>query len=345
MQADLRAVARDLVCTGGGILAIDESSGTCNARFAKLDIPQTEEQRRAYRELLITAPGIGEFVSGMILYDETIRQSTQLGVRFVDALRARGIAVGIKVDNGTTPLPCTAEETITEGLDGLRKRLAEYRNMGATFAKWRAVFRITADTPSSRAIQANAHALARYAALCQEAGIVPIVEPEVLADGDHSLERCADVTRTVLRAVFWELKEQGVFLEGMVLKPSMVLAGFSNTSQPPQSETVAATLRVLHKAVPDAVPGIAFLSGGQDDRAATQLLGALNVASADAPWALTFSYGRAIQRPALEHWRGNPDSVREAQRILLQRAYQNALAARGAYDPMKEDRLLVGLAS
>jgi fructose-bisphosphate aldolase class I len=345
MQADLRAVARDLVCTGGGILAIDESSGTCNSRFAKLGIAQTEEQRRAYRELLITAPGIGEFISGMILYDETIRQSTQLGVPFVDALRARGIAVGIKVDTGTTPLPCTAEETVTEGLDGLRKRLAEYRTMGATFAKWRAVFRITADTPSSRAIRANAHALARYAALCQESGIVPIVEPEVLADGDHSLERCADVTRTVLRAVFWELKEQGVFLEAIVLKPSMVLAGFSNTRQPAQSETVAATLRVLRDAVPDDVPGIAFLSGGQDDRAATHLLGALNVASPDAPWALTFSYGRAIQRPALEHWRGNPECVREAQRILLQRAYQNALAARGAYDPLNEDRLLVGLAS
>ncbi|MDB5092612.1 MAG: fructose-bisphosphate aldolase [Candidatus Eremiobacteraeota bacterium] len=345
MQTDFRTVAHDLVCTGAGILAIDESSGTCNARFAKLGIEQTEEQRRAYRELLITAPGVGEFVSGMILYDETIRQSTQGGVRFVDALRARGIAVGIKVDSGTTLLPRTADETITEGLDGLRKRLAEYRTMGATFAKWRAVFRITADTPSTRAIRANAHALARYAALCQESGIVPIVEPEVLADGDHSLERCADVTRAVLRSVFSELEEQGVFFEGIVLKPSMVLAGFANAQQPALGETVAATLAVLRGTVPMAVPGIAFLSGGQDDRAATQLLGALNVASPDAPWALTFSYGRAIQRPALEHWRGNPERVREAQRILLQRAYQNALAARGAYDPANEERLLVGAAS
>jgi fructose-bisphosphate aldolase, class I len=345
MQTDLRAVAHDLVRTGAGILAIDESSGTCNARFAKLGIEQTHEQRRAYRELLITAPGIGEFVSGMILYDETIRQSTQSGVRFVDALRARGIAVGIKVDSGTTLLPHTADETITEGLDGLRKRLAEYRTMGASFAKWRAVFRIARDTPSARAIRANAHALARYAALCQESGFVPIVEPELLAEGDHPLERCADVTRAVLRAVFSELEEHGVALEGIVLKPSMVLAGFANARQPALGETVAATLGVLRETVPAAVPGIAFLSGGQDDRAATQLLGALNVASPDAPWALTFSYGRAIQRPALEHWRGNPHAVGEAQRILLQRAYQNALAARGAYDPGNEERLLVGAAS
>jgi fructose-bisphosphate aldolase class I len=345
MQTDLRAAAHDLVCTGGGILAIDESSGTCNARFAKLGIEQSQEQRRAYRELLITAPGIGEFVSGMILYDETIRQSTQSGVRFVDVLRARGIAVGIKVDSGTTLMPQTADETITEGLDGLRMRLAEYGAMGATFAKWRAVFRITPDTPSSRAIQANAHALARYAALCQEGGIVPIVEPEVLADGDHSLERCADVTRAVLRAVFSELEGAGVFLGGIVLKHSMVLAGFANARQPALAETVAATLRVLRDTVPAAVPGIAFLSGGHDDRAATQLLGALNVASPDAPWALTFSYGRAIQRPALEHWRGNPESVSEAQRMLLHRAYQNALAARGAYDPANEGRLLIGVAS
>ncbi len=345
MKTHLRALAGDLVCTGRGILAIDESSGTCNARFAKLGIAQTEEQRRAYRELLITAPGIGEFVSGMILFDETIRQSTQGGVRFVDALRNRGIAVGIKVDTGTSLLSFTTEETITEGLDGLRNRLADYRAMGATFAKWRAVFRIAADTPSPRAIQANAHALARYAALCQESGIVPIVEPEVLADGDHSLERCADVTRTVLRAVFRELEEQGVFFEGIVLKPSMVLAGFSNSRQPALSETVAATLLVLRDAVPATVPGIAFLSGGQDDRAATQRLGALNAASHGAPWALTFSYGRAIQRPALEHWGGRREFVPKAQSILLQRAYQNALAARGAYDPANEDRLLIGLAS
>jgi fructose-bisphosphate aldolase class I len=345
MQTDLRAVAHDLVCTGGGILAIDESSGTCNARFSKLGIEQSEEQRRAYRELLITAPGIGEFVSGMILYDETIRQTTQSGTRFVDALRARGIAVGIKVDSGTTLLPGTAEETITEGLDGLRKRLADYRTMGATFAKWRAVFRITQDTPTSRAIRANAHALARYAAVCQESGIVPIVEPEVLAEGDHSLERCAHVTRTVLHAVFSELEEQGVFLEGIVLKPSMVLAGFAGDPQPTLGETVAATLQVLRDTVPAAVPGIAFLSGGQDDRAATQRLSALNVASPDAPWSLTFSYGRAIQRPALERWRGNPELVRDAQRILLQRASANALAARGAYDPANEDRLLAGVAS
>ncbi|MDB5029202.1 MAG: fructose-bisphosphate aldolase, partial [Candidatus Eremiobacteraeota bacterium] len=275
-QTDLRAVARDLVCGGRGILAIDESSGTCNARFAKLGIAQTEEQRRAYRELLITAPGIEDFVSGMILYDETIRQRTQAGVPFVDALRDRGIAVGIKVDTGTSPLPFCMEETITEGLDGLRKRLADYRAMGAAFAKWRAVFKIGADTPSIRAIRTNAHALARYAALCQESGIVPIVEPEVLADGDHDLERCAGVTRAVLRAVFRELDEQGVLLEGIVLKPSMVLAGFSKPRQPALSETVTATLQVLHDAVPASVPGIAFLSGGQDDRAATERLGAMN---------------------------------------------------------------------
>lgn len=345
MQADLGAVARDLVCTGRGILAIDESITTCNARFAKLDIAETEEQRRAYRELLIMAPGIEQFVSGMILFDETIRQRTQTGVRFVDSMRERGIAIGIKVDAGTSLLPFSGEETITGGLDGLRSRLHDYRAMGAGFAKWRAVFRISADTPSALAVRTNAHALARYAALCQECGIVPIVEPEVLGDGSHELERCAEVTRAVLRAVFSDLNEHGVALNAIVLKPSMVLAGFSNPRQPALSETVTATLRVLRDSVPASVPGIAFLSGGQDDRAATQRLGALNTEPLGRPWALTFSYGRAIQRPALEHWRGRPELVAEAQSILLQRALYNALAVRGAYDPTAEDRPLVETSS
>jgi fructose-bisphosphate aldolase class I len=340
MTSELATVARALVSGGRGILAIDESTKTCNQRFAKLGIAQTGEQRRAYRELLIGAPGIERYVSGMILYDETIRQSSADGQPFAELLRDRGMVPGIKVDTGTAPLPFTAGETVTEGLDGLRGRLAEYAALGAGFAKWRAVFAIADGTPSERAVRANAHALARYAALCQECGIVPIVEPEVLADGDHDLERCAQVTERVLRAVFAELGDAGVALEAMVLKPNMVLPGTASGQTVATAEVVSATLRVLGAAVPVAVAGVAFLSGGQDERAASERLCALNRACPSRrPWALTFSYGRALQAGALEHWAGSEERVPEARRILVHRAYCNGLAACGAYKAESEDRL------
>ncbi|BDE08103.1 fructose-bisphosphate aldolase [Vulcanimicrobium alpinum] len=338
-SAGLPETARALVRAGRGILAIDESVGTCNARFAKLEIDESVEARRAYRELLIAAPGIEASVSGMILYDETIRQHTAAGVPFVDALRSRGMHAGIKVDTGTKRLPFTDAETITEGLDGLRDRLDAYRAMGATFAKWRAVFRITAGTPSPRAIRTNAHALARYAALCQECGIVPIVEPEVLGEGDHDLATSEDVTRRILAAVFDELALQGVVFEAMILKPNMVLPG-SSARPISLDEIVAANLRVLRDTVPAAVPGIAFLSGGQDDRAATERLNAFNALGGEPrPWVLTFSFGRAIQQPALERWRGRPENVAAAQEILVRRALCNARAAEGRYDASFEQSL------
>ena len=340
MPTELATVAQTLVSGGRGVLAIDESTKTCNARFAKLGIDQTTEQRRAYRELLIAAPGIERYVSGMILYDETIRQNAADGRSFVELLRERGMVPGIKVDTGTTPLPFTGGETITEGLDGLRGRLAEYAALGAGFAKWRAVFTIAGGTPSERAIRANAQALARYAALCQESGIVPIVEPEVLADGEHDLERCAAVTERVLRAVFAELGEAGVALEAMVLKPNMVLPGTTSGQPVTTADVVSATLRVLGAAVPVAVAGVAFLSGGQDDRAASERLCGLNQTAPNRrPWPLTFSYGRALQAAALEHWGGREDRVAEARHILVHRAYCNGLAACGAYKAQSEERL------
>jgi fructose-bisphosphate aldolase, class I len=333
MHHDVASVARMLVAGGRGILAIDEPVKICNARFQTLGIEPSSEQRRAYRELLITAPRIERFISGMILYDETIRQKTREGERFVDALRERGIVPGIKVDLGTSMLPFTAGETITEGLDGLRSRLTEYAVLGAGFAKWRAVFRITGATPSDGAIHANAHALARYAALCQESGLVPIVEPEVLADGDHELERCAEVTERVLAHVFAALEDQGAALKGIVLKPNMVTPGLFSRSHAALERIAAATLGVLGRTVPPAVAGIAFLSGGQDERTATERLCAVNRAPGSShPWPLTFSFGRALQYPALRFWRGRRDRVPEAQRILVRRAYCNSLAACGEYE-------------
>jgi fructose-bisphosphate aldolase class I len=334
---DLTAVARALVSGGKGILAIDESTGTCNKRFAKLGIPETVEERRAYRELLLTTPGLGDFISGAILYDETLRQATADGTPFVAVMKEAGILPGIKVDTGTVPLAAGSEEKVTEGLDGLAKRVAEYRALGARFAKWRAVITIGEGIPTRAALSANAHALARYARICQDGGLVPIVEPEILMDGRHSLERCASVTEETLRTVFAALAEQGVAFEQMVLKPSMVIAGADAAPQPDPLAVARATVACLLRTVPAAVAGIAFLSGGQSDLLATEHLDAMNCLPVLKPWPLTFSYGRALQNAALEHWRGDDARVAEAQRRLLHRAHCNAAAACGAYDPVLDD--------
>lgn len=330
---DLAATVQALVGGNKGLLAMDESTPTCNARFAKLGIPQTVEARRAYRELIVTTPGLGEAISGAILYDETIRQETKQGVPFLNCLREQGIVPGIKVDGGTVELAAHPAEKITEGLDGLRQRLTEYRQLGARFAKWRGVFSIGVETPSEGCISANAHALARYAALCQEAALVPIVEPEVLMDGAHSLARCAAVTEQVLRAVFAQLAAQRVSLEGLLLKPNMVLPGRDCAQQDSVAAVARATVTCLARTVPAAVPGIAFLSGGQADQLASARLNEMNVRFRHVPWALTFSFSRAIQARALELWRGQADNVPAAQRALLHRAHCNRAARRGQYDP------------
>jgi fructose-bisphosphate aldolase, class I len=332
----LTAVARVMVAEGKGILAIDESTGTCNKRFATLAIGETAEMRRAYRELLLTAPGLGGYISGAILYEETLHQSTADGTPFVTVMENAGILPGIKVDTGTVALAGAPGEKVTEGLDGLAKRVAEYRALGARFAKWRAVIAIGEGIPTRRCLEANAHALARYARICQDGGLVPIVEPEVLMDGAHTLERCDAVTEETLRLVFQALAAQDVALEAMVLKPSMVIAGTDAPEQPGIGAVAWATVACLRRTVPAAVAGIAFLSGGQDERRATEHLDAMNRLPISKPWPLTFSYGRALQRPALEHWRGAAERVREAQRLLVHRARCNAAAARGAYEPATE---------
>jgi fructose-bisphosphate aldolase class I len=329
--------ARELMAGDKGLLAMDESNPTCNKRFAKLGIPQTAEARRAYRELIVTAPGLGESISGAILYDETIRQRTNDGTLFAKALKDAGIIPGIKVDEGATALAGHPGEKITNGLDGLRDRLEEYSQMGARFAKWRAVITIGEGIPSRGCIEANAEALARYAALCQDAGIVPIVEPEVLMDGGHTLERCREVTEEVLRTVFDQLFTQRVSLEGMILKPGMVLPGADCPTQETVEEVAAATVNTLLRAVPAAVPGIAFLSGGQSAELASARLNAMHTGfDAQMPWALTFSYSRAIQQPALEIWRGQEAHVPEAQRALVHRAKCNSAARRGDYTAAME---------
>ena len=326
--------AQALVAGDRGLLAMDESTGTCNKRFAKLGIPQTADARRAYRDMIVTTPRLGESISGAILCDETIRQQTLAGAAFAQALDAAGIVPGIKVDAGAKALAAHPGELVTEGLDGLRERLAEYAAMGARFAKWRAVITIGAGIPSRGCIAANAHALARYAALCQEAGLVPIVEPEVLMDGDHGLERCAAVTAETLQAVFAALSEQRVLLEGMLLKPNMVLPGLAAADQSSVDAVADATVRCFLRAVPAAVPGIAFLSGGQSAELASARLDAMNVRFAGRlPWALAFSFARAIQQPALEIWRGVAANVPAAQQALRHRADCNRLARRGRYDP------------
>ena len=324
--------AKTLVADDKGVLAIDESNGTCNERFAQLAIAPTEENRRAYRELLISTPGLGENISGVILHDETIRQSTRSGVRFIDILAQAGIIAGIKVDTGAKDLAGHSGEKVTEGLDSLRDRLAEYAAMGARFAKWRAVITIGTGIPTRTCIEANMQSLARYAALCQEAQLVPIVEPEVLMQGDHSLLRCSEVTEDVLRTLFAQLYRHRVLLEGIVLKPNMVLAGLDHPRQPAVDEVASATVQCLRRSVPAAVPAIAFLSGGQSSPLATQRLNAMNARfKPTLPWALSFSFARALQRMALETWRGDNANSAAAQQALQRRAQLNRAARRGEY--------------
>ena len=330
---DLIGTARALVADDKGLLAMDESTPTCNRRFAPLGIAQTEEVRRSYRELIVTTPGLGECISGAILYDETIRQRKQDGTPFVRAITSAGIIPGIKVDTGAKDMAGHPGEKITEGFDGLRERLEEYSRMGARFAKWRAVIALGAGIPSRGCIEANAQTLARYAALCQEAGLVPVVEPEVLMDGDHSLEQCRQVTEEVLRTVFAQLCAQRVMLEGMILKPNMVLPGLTCSKQEAVDEVANATMTCLLRAVPAAVPGITFLSGGQPAKLASARLNAMNVRfKSRLPWALAFSFARAIQQPALEIWRGEEANVSAAQQALSHRARCNRAARRGEYD-------------
>ena len=324
--------AQALVAGDKGLLAMDESNPTCNKRFAKVGIPQTEEARRAYRELLVTTPGLSESISGAILYDETIRQRKKDGTPFVQVLTDVGITPGIKVDTGAKPLAGHPGERVTEGLDGLRERLAEYSRMGARFAKWRAVIAIGDGIPSRGCIEANAQALARYAALCQEAGLVPAVEPEVLMGGKHTLERCREVTEEVLRTVFTQLNAQRVILEGIILKPNMVLPGLDCPTQEAVDDVADATVKCLLRVVPAAVPGIAFLSGGQSGELASARLNAMNVRfKSRLPWALAFSFARAIQQPALEIWQGKEAQIIAAQQALYHRARCDRAARRGEY--------------
>jgi fructose-bisphosphate aldolase class I len=340
MQA-LAHVAHGLVCAGRGILAMDESNGTCNKRFAAAGIAQTEENRRAYRELIVTTPGLGDSIAGAILYDETIREATTCGVSFVTCLTDAGIMPGIKVDLGAKDLAGRPGEQVTEGLDGLRARLRDYVALGARFAKWRAVISPAEGLPSRGAIQANAQALARYAALCQEAGLVPMVEPEVLMAGRHGLARCVEVTEAILRSVFHHLDEQGVVLEGMILKCNMVLPGLDCPEQASVEEVAEATIGSLLRVVPAAVPGIAFLSGGQTSELASARLNAMNrIARASGsrlPWTLAFSFARAIQQPALDIWRGEASRVKAAQAALAHRARCDWAALRGEYVAAMED--------
>jgi fructose-bisphosphate aldolase class I len=336
----LRDTVNSLLSGDKGLLAMDESTSTCNERFAKLSIPQTEETRRAYRELIVTTPGLEEAISGAILVDETIRQTTQDGIPFIHVLQQKGIVPGIKVDMGAKPLAAHPEEKITEGLDGLRERLHDYFAMGARFAKWRAVITIGASIPSRGCMEANAHALARYAALCQEEGIVPVVKPEVLMTGDHDLDRCRDVTEATLKSVFDQLSRQRVQLDAIILKPNMVLSGLKAAQKASIDEVAAATLGALANTLPPAVPGVAFLSGGQSAQEASAHLNAINRLArqphARAPWALTFSFSRATQQPALEIWHGDAAHVVEAQKALYHRAMCNGAARRGEYSAALE---------
>ena len=326
----LADTAAALVADDKGLLAMDESTPTCDKRFAKLGIPQTEEARRAYRELIVTTPGLGESISGFILYDETIRQQKKDGTPFLKFIIDAGIIPGIKVDAGARAMAGYPGEKITEGLDGLRDRLKEYAQMGARFAKWRAVITIGNGLPSRACIDANAQALARYAALCQEEGLVPIVEPEVLMDGEHTLERCREVTEETLHRVFNELHEQRVMLEGMILKPNMVLPGLACLDQETVNDVADATVNCLLRVVPAAIPGIAFLSGGQSGELASARLNAINVrCRGRLPWAVAFSFARAIQQPALEIWCGQDTNVELAQHALSYRAKCNRAARRG----------------
>ena len=339
---ELKATAQAMVASGKGILAMDESNGTCNKRFAALGIPTTEASRQAYRQLILTVPNLSNYISGPILYDETIRQSTTDGVSFLQVIKDAGMIPGIKVDTGAKDMAGHPGEKVTEGLDGLRERIAEYYSMGARFAKWRAVITIdtVTGTPSRGCIEANAHGLARYAALCQEGGLVPIVEPEVLIDGNHTIEQCFEVTDKTLEEVFIQLRHQRVEFDQMILKPSMVIPGKSCPQQASVDEVAEATIRCLRKNVPATVAGIAFLSGGQTKEASSAHLNAMNAKFNDrCPWPVTFSYARAIQQPALDHWKGDSSNVAEAQKRLLQRAEFNSAASRGQYDSKREQPL------
>lgn len=332
----LEEIARGLVAPGKGILAADESFGTIAKRFKSIDVPSTEENRRFYRGLLLTTPGAEDFISGVILFDETIRQSTEDGTPFPEVLESKGIYPGIKVDKGAKPLAGAPGEKVTEGLDGLRKRLEEYRSLGARFAKWRAVIAIGDDLPSDYCIDANAHALARYAALCVEQGLVPIVEPEVLMNGSHALERCDEVTERTLHAVFGELYRHRVPYGQILLKPNMVLSGSDCSEQASVREVAQATVSCFERAVPAAVPGVVFLSGGQSEEQATEHLNAMNALDRDLPWQLSFSYGRALQGSALDAWRGDASNAKQAQAAFRHRAKLNGAARHGAYTPEME---------
>jgi fructose-bisphosphate aldolase class I len=334
-MTSLEDTARALVAEGKGILAADESDGTIKKRFDSIGAKSTEENRRAYRELLFATEGAEDYISGVILFDETIRQSAEDGTPFPRLLESKGIIPGIKVDKGAKPLALSDEETITEGLDGLRDRLNEYRELGARFAKWRATYSIAADKPSEYCVWTNAHALARYAALCQEAGLVPIVEPEVLQDGTHTLEESSKATGRVLQAVYTELHDQRLDYRGTLLKPNMVLSGYDASDRAGVQEVAEATLECFYKHVPAAVPGIVFLSGGQSDEDATAHLNAMN-ALGPHPWELSFSYGRALQAPALKAWGGKPENVEAAQRAYYHRAKMNGAARTGMYAPEME---------
>jgi fructose-bisphosphate aldolase class I len=334
--AELNSTAQAIVAPGKGILAADESTGTIKKRFDKIGVESVEETRRAYRDMLFTTEGVEEFISGVILFDETIRQSTSDGVPFPKLLAGKGVIPGIKVDTGAKPLALAAEgETVTEGLDGLRDRLAEYRGLGARFAKWRATYTITDALPSQYAIDVNADALARYAALCQEAGLVPIVEPEVLMDGTHTIERSYDVTSAVLEAVFRSLYDQRIAYEGMLLKPNMVLPGYECAKQVSDEEIAETTVRCFEGVVPAAVPGVVFLSGGQSDEEATSRLNAMNRIGPH-PWELSFSYGRALQQAALKAWKGDDANRDAAQRAYHHRSAMNGAARFGKYSPDME---------
>jgi fructose-bisphosphate aldolase class I len=332
---ELQDIARAIVAEGKGILAADESDGTIKKRFDSIGVDSSEETRRGYRDLLFTTEGVEEYISGVILFDETIRQKSADGTPFPQLLESKGIIPGIKVDKGAKPLALAEGETVTEGLDGLRDRLAEYRELGARFTKWRAVITIGKSIPSEYCIWTNAHALARYAALSQEAGLVPIVEPEVLMDGDHTIERSFEVTSRTLHAVFTELRDQRVQPEGILLKPNMILSGYESQEQVSDAEVAEETLRCFRRHVPAAVPGIVFLSGGQSDEQATARLSAMN-ALGPHPWQLSFSYGRALQAPALKAWGGKEENVEAAQQAYYHRAKMNSAARTGMYAPEME---------
>jgi fructose-bisphosphate aldolase class I len=329
-MTDLSSIAQTLVANGKGILAADESNPTIEKRFRSINVPSTEENRRAYREILFTTPGLGEDISGVILYDETLRQKAVGGKSFVEVLKHHGIIPGIKVDKGTVPVPFSPNEKITEGLDGLRKRLLDYKELGAQFAKWRAVITLGEGIPTGICVRDNAIVLARYASLCQEAGLVPIVEPEVLMNGNHSLERCERTTSAVLRSVFNELFRHHVRLDQMLLKPNMILPGEDSEAKATPDQIATATIRVFREVVPAVVPGIVFLSGGQSEIEATKNLNAMN-RQKGAPWELSFSFGRALQAPVLKAWAGRPENSAQAQKVLKQRSFCNRQARLGQY--------------